>query len=144
MVADDTLNAMSRSLALMNRFIADELHAHGLGGIVPSHGGILVELFKQDELPMGEIAARIAREPSTTTVLVRKLEESGYVALRKDPADKRVVLVSLTERGRALQPVFQRISDQLFEIAQKDISDGDWQVMRQTLRQVQRNFGATS
>jgi DNA-binding MarR family transcriptional regulator len=35
------------------------------------------------------------------TLLVKRLEERGWVARRRDPADGRGVLVSLTEAGRA-------------------------------------------
>ena len=35
------------------------------------------------------------------TLLVKRLEERGWVARRRDPADGRGVLVSLTEAGHA-------------------------------------------
>nr|BFE99536.1 hypothetical protein GCM10020241_12120 [Streptoalloteichus tenebrarius] len=38
------------------------------------------------------------------TVLVRALEESGLVERKKDPSDKRVTLVCLTEGRRVVRP----------------------------------------
>lgn len=137
---DDTLSLMGRSLACMNRFIANRLRESGLEGIVPSHGDILVLLFQKDELPMGEIAAHIAREPSTTTALVRKLEEFGYVSTRRDGSDRRVVLVQLTAKGRSLEPTFQDISTDVIAISKRGIPDCDWQTMRWILAKIQENF----
>jgi len=37
----------------------------------------------------------------TVTLLVSAMQESGWVVRERDPQDRRVVLVSLTERGRA-------------------------------------------
>jgi DNA-binding MarR family transcriptional regulator len=48
-----------------------------------------------------ELADLEGHAQPTMTLLVKRLEERGWVARRRDPADGRVVLVSLTEAGEA-------------------------------------------
>ena len=48
-----------------------------------------------------ELADHEGHAQPTMTLLVKRLEERGWVARRRDPADGRVVLVSLTDAGAA-------------------------------------------
>lgn len=48
-----------------------------------------------------ELADLEGQAQPTMTLLVKRLEERGWVARRRDPDDGRVVLVSLTEAGDA-------------------------------------------
>ena len=127
---------MSRITELTNRMIVDELHAHGIEGIVPSHGGILTRLFTGKQYTMQEMAAAIHRTRPTLTVLVRKLEAQGYVLREKSKADSRVTFLRITEKGRALEPVFREISDQMNALVYQGLSDDEAQRMSGQLRQM--------
>jgi DNA-binding MarR family transcriptional regulator len=48
-----------------------------------------------------ELADLEGHAQPTMTLLVKRLEARGWVARRRDPADRRVVLVSLTDAGTA-------------------------------------------
>ena len=48
-----------------------------------------------------ELADLEGHAQPTMTLLVKRLEERGWVARRRDPSDGRVVLVSLTDAGTA-------------------------------------------
>jgi DNA-binding MarR family transcriptional regulator len=54
-----------------------------------------------DGCPIGEIAERLALEPSTITPLAKRLEAAGLVTRLRNPADERQVRVRLTETGKA-------------------------------------------
>ena len=45
-----------------NHLILQELERHGIKGIVPSHGDILVILFSRDSVPMSELASLINKK----------------------------------------------------------------------------------
>jgi len=98
-----------------HRFIQRELDARGLHGLTPSHGATLSALFRDDEMRMSELSERIRRDRSTVTTLVRKLEALGYVTREQDSSDGRVFRVRLTESGRALEPAFREISDEMLQ-----------------------------
>ncbi|WP_373838763.1 MarR family winged helix-turn-helix transcriptional regulator [Methanospirillum sp.] len=106
---------MSRLLERTNQFIIKELENKGINDIVPSHGDILYQLFQDEPLTMQEISKRIHRTKSTVTILVKKLEDKGYIERQKNEEDSRSTLISLTEKGRALHPIFEEISENLQE-----------------------------
>ncbi|MGH3089095.1 MAG: MarR family winged helix-turn-helix transcriptional regulator [Rubrobacteraceae bacterium] len=63
---------------------------------------VLIELFREDGLRVGELARRLGVEPPTATNMVTRLENRGLVERRQDPSDARCGRVFLTEGGKAL------------------------------------------
>ena len=115
----------SRLRSLGNELIVDGLRQRGADGIVPSHGDIVHVLLHTESCSMSELARRIGRTKSTVTVLVRKLEQAGYVRRERDASDARGVRISLTVRGKALEPAFQEISDRLESLIRERLSDDE-------------------
>ena len=105
-----------------NKLITASLKDEGLTDIVPSHGDILAHLLAEGPCHMSVLARRVRRTRSTMTALVGKLERSGYVERRPDPADARGVLVCLTARGKALAPVMDGVSRALEELVTSRLS----------------------
>lgn len=62
--------------------------------------GLLFGLAEAPELSSSQLACVADLAPGTVTQMLDHLEESGLVARTRSSRDKRVVLVSLTERGR--------------------------------------------
>lgn len=123
-----------------NRFLVQEMSDRNITGLVPSHGDILVALFGSASLTMKELANIIGKDKSTVTALVDKLVALNYVQKRKDEADNRIVHVSLTGKGRALQPDFEEISRGLLAIIYKDITDSEKEVLINLLTKIKSNF----
>ena len=67
-----------------NKFIENELKRNKIGGIAPSHGDILFQLYKNEFLTMQQLANLIDRDKSTVTVLVEKLVKCGYIDKESD------------------------------------------------------------
>lgn len=114
-IGDDIVQTISDLRTLAHAFILECLEEKGIVGLVPSHGAVLATLYREGPLPMKAISSRIRRDKSTLTVLVRKLEELGYVVREPDEKDSRVVLVRLTEKGLASQAILEGISRRLQE-----------------------------
>ncbi len=74
---------------------------------------VLSTLWEQDERTIGEIAERLALESSTVTPLVKRLEQAGFLARRRNTADERQVHVSLTDTGRALKSRTKCLKDRM-------------------------------
>ncbi len=64
---------------------------------------ILSALEERGTLEQSRIGRLTALDRNTTAVVVRKLEERGLVTRRRNERDRRALLVSLTEEGRALR-----------------------------------------
>ncbi len=88
-----------------NELLYEQFVAAGFPEVRPSYGSILLPLFEEDGLRMGELAARARLSKQTMTTMVRLLERDGLVERRADPSDGRASLVFLTERARCFRPV---------------------------------------
>jgi DNA-binding MarR family transcriptional regulator len=88
-----------------NELLAESFRSAGFGEVRPSYGSVLVPLFEEDGLRMGELARRVRLAKQTMTTMVRLVERAGLVVRRRDPHDARATCVHLTERGRLLEPI---------------------------------------
>ena len=70
-----------------NELLAEAFRASGHGDVRPSYGSVLVPLFEEDGLRMGELAARSHVAKQTMTTMVRVVEGAGFVERRPDLED---------------------------------------------------------
>ncbi|HEY0248812.1 MAG TPA: MarR family winged helix-turn-helix transcriptional regulator [Gryllotalpicola sp.] len=63
----------------------------------------LVALWNDDALTVGGLGELLGLDSGTLSPLLKRLEARGLIARRRAAADERVVEVSLTDAGRALQ-----------------------------------------
>ncbi|HKJ02113.1 MAG TPA: MarR family winged helix-turn-helix transcriptional regulator [Longimicrobiales bacterium] len=61
--------------------------------------GILAYLDDRDPTMVGELADYMGVTASTMSLTLKRLEAAGYVRRDRDPADRRVTNVRLTEAG---------------------------------------------
>lgn len=73
-----------------------------LGLTYPQYLAMLV-LWEQDGLTVGEISQHLLTDPGSLTPLLKRLEAEGLLIRSRSREDERVVLVQLSEKGRALQ-----------------------------------------
>ena len=64
---------------------------------------VFLVLWEKDALTVGEIGERLILDNGTLSPLLKKMEQAGYVERRRSQEDERVVVITLTEAGRALQ-----------------------------------------
>jgi DNA-binding MarR family transcriptional regulator len=74
-----------------------------LGLTYPQYITMLVLWEADSPLSMGDLGSRLHLDSGTLTPLVKRLVHLGVVERRRDPADERRVLVTLTEQGTALR-----------------------------------------
>ena len=72
-------------------------------GITYTQWIIIVALWEQDNQTVGGLGEKLFLESNTLTPILKKLEELGFLNRRRDPADERQVLISLTDAGRELR-----------------------------------------
>lgn len=125
--------------AVHNKIVSD-LEKHGIEGIVPSHGDILVFLYQKDELSIKELAEKIHRTQPTVTVLVNKLEKLGYVERIKSKEDGRITSIKLTEKGIQLEPVFRDVSSSLNDVIYGGLSSEQREQLEWLLNQIYNRF----
>src|SRR5918992_5434445 len=91
-----------------NELLAERFRRDGYPEVRPSYGSILVPLFEEDDLRMGELADRAGLSKQTMTTMVRLLERDGLVTRTHDPDDRRAWRVALTHRSRGFPPGAER------------------------------------
>lgn len=70
--------------------------------LTPSQFGVLETLYHLGPLCQGEISAKLLRSGGNTTLVIDNLEKLRLVRRDRDPDDRRLVRVSLTNAGTAL------------------------------------------
>src|SRR5437868_6478295 len=85
---------LAKATQRWNEQLQDRFRAAGWGAVRPSYGSILVPLFEEDGLRIGELARRARLSKQTMTTMVRLLERDGLVRRERDPVDGRHKVVN--------------------------------------------------
>lgn len=64
---------------------------------------VFLVLWEKDGIPVSEIGDKLMLDNGTLSPLLKKLEQAGYLVRRRSSEDERVVTITLTEKGKALQ-----------------------------------------
>jgi DNA-binding MarR family transcriptional regulator len=88
-----------------NELLYERFVARGFGEVRPAYGSILLPLFEEDGLRMGQLAERARLSKQTMTTMVRLLERAGLAVRERDDRDGRAFRIHLTDRAREFQPV---------------------------------------
>ena len=101
---------------------------------------LLIELWREDGLPGGELAERLGVEPPAVTKMLRHLERRGLVSRRKDPEDARRFRAYLTGEGRFLEEPVARCWEEVEEKALAGMSAGERKTLHRLLAKVRANL----
>jgi DNA-binding MarR family transcriptional regulator len=121
-------------------------HRGSVGGLLAEvglHVGqemVLIELWREDGLRGGELAARLGVEPPTITKMLRRLERCGLVERRPDPRDARSFRVHLTEEGRAREEPVTRCWEKVEEKTLAGMSPEEQRTFHRLLTKVRANL----
>jgi DNA-binding MarR family transcriptional regulator len=106
-----------------NELLQEAFAREGFREVRASYGSVLLPLFEEDGLRIGEVAARARLSKQTMTTMVRLAERDGLVERRPDPGDGRATRVHLTNRGQRFKPVAERVLAELDEMAHETLGD---------------------
>lgn len=63
----------------------------------------MLALWQHGDLSLKQLATALELEPATTSPLVKRLETLGFVTRSRAGSDERLLVISLTDAGRALR-----------------------------------------
>lgn len=101
----DALEELGRAFKATNaavRHLRSRERQHDRGELRDAQYSLLFGLREHQALPSSELAHLAALSPAAATELLDELVDAGLVRRTRSERDRRVVLVSLTERGHAL------------------------------------------
>ena len=64
---------------------------------------VFLVLWEKDGISVSEIGEKLMLDNGTLSPLLKKMEQEGYVERKRSREDDRVVEITLTDKGRALQ-----------------------------------------
>jgi DNA-binding MarR family transcriptional regulator len=74
----------------------------GAYGLTPPQFATLARLYEHGLLSQNLLGRLVTMEPANIRDVVQRLKKRGLVATKRDPADTRLIVVSLSARGRSL------------------------------------------
>lgn len=101
---------------------------------------MLLSFTREGRLPMTKAGARLQVHPASVTNAATRLEAAGLVIRRPDPHDGRVVLVEITDDGRAVAAkATALLNDQVF--GRPELSSARMRALVETLTDLRRAAG---
>lgn len=74
----------------------------------------MLVLWETPEITVKDLGSRLYLDSGTLTPLLKKLENAGLVERKRDPADERNVIVSLTPKGVEMKTSAEEIPGKVF------------------------------
>lgn len=108
--------------------------------INPAQGRILFVLWQEDGISIGELAKRASLGKSTLTSMLDRLEEAGYIVRVRPETDRRVILVKRTDKDRAAQAAYERVSKAMTEVYYAGLTAAGIDRFERTLERILGNL----
>ncbi|OJF97163.1 MarR family transcriptional regulator [Alkalibacterium sp. 20] len=97
------LYAATRQITKLYRPLLEKL------GVTYPQYLVLLVLFEEETVTVKELGEKLYLDSGTLTPMLKRMEEHGLVERRRSSVDERVVDVSLTNKGRAIEKQAEKI-----------------------------------
>lgn len=137
-MSDEALDALRTAfveLLITDRRVRGR-EGHQADGLSMAHYRMMSCLLDEERLPAGRLAAAAELSPASTTQMLDLLERRGMIERERDPADRRVVVASLTDEGRRQTTERRAAFRQLWEETLGDLSDAEMAAGTTVLRRI--------
>ena len=64
---------------------------------------VFLALWEKDGIPVGDLCETLMLDNGTISPLLKKMQQAGYIERTRSERDDRVVVITLTEAGKALK-----------------------------------------
>jgi DNA-binding MarR family transcriptional regulator len=132
---DDLGFLFAKATQHWNELLQERFRAAGWADVRPSYGSILVPLFEENGLRMGELARRSRLSKQTMTTMVRVLEREGLVCRELDPVDRRAFRIVLTAKAERFRPVAEQTLRELGGLAHARLGQQRLEALKNDLKE---------
>ncbi|WP_149539757.1 MarR family winged helix-turn-helix transcriptional regulator [Siccirubricoccus phaeus] len=105
------IHSAAQAVGRANKKLLDKL------GLTYPQFLVMLVLWTEDGLTVGQIGDRLFLESNTLTPLLKRLQAAGIITRCRCTEDERQVRIHLTEQGRALREVARGIKPEWLERA---------------------------
>ena len=102
---------------------------------------VLMLLWRESPQAQADLTRQLMVEPPTTAKTLARLEKSGFVQRQRSESDGRVVLVSLTDAGRALEVPVTRVWKELEKRTTISLTPSEQDQLRLLLAKLAASLG---
>ena len=97
------LSVAARSVVALYRPVLEPM------GLTHPQYLVMLALWERSPRSVKDLSSALALDPGTLSPLLKRLEAAGLITRRRDPADERVLAVTLTEAGRRLRAEAEKV-----------------------------------
>lgn len=97
-------------------------------------------LERREGINQGQLAELLEVEPITACRMIDRLEESGFVERRRDPADRRAWCIFLTDKARPVLDELHVIAGGMIEEALQGLSAEQRDILIHSLNTMRANM----
>ncbi|MGA2408719.1 MAG: MarR family winged helix-turn-helix transcriptional regulator [Bacteroidales bacterium] len=105
-----------------------------------AQGRIIFALWKNDQIPINDLAKETSLSKSTLTTMLERLEKSGHIVRKPSETDKRVTIVCLTQKSSYLRNDYQKISSDATDLFYKGFTDDEILHFESSLKKILKNL----
>jgi len=126
------------------RAVVGQLHRRlrqvdNAGILTPSQSAVLNRLYREGPATQGELAAAEHVRQQSMAATLGVLDDLGYLARTPDPADRRRVVISLSDDGTdTVRGVFQHRDEWLAQALADELSPAELDAVTRALPLLQR------
>lgn len=84
---------------------------------------VMLALWERSPRSVKDLSTALALDPGTLSPLLKRLEAAGLLTRGRDPADERVLAVTLTDAGRALRAEAEKVPPAIVARLGVDVSE---------------------
>lgn len=121
----------------MKRALEIKLTTHG---ITASQFAVLKVLWQHNSLSLTVLGKAVHFDNSTLTGMVERMVRAKLVRRIRDRNDRRIIKISLTEKGRGLQDTLSRLADEVDLEAVKNFTEEEKITIKILARRVRENM----
>ncbi len=103
-------------------------------------GRILYVLWQEDGIPISRLAQQTGLAKSTLTAMLIRMEEAGLITRQNSSADKRQVIICLTDKARGLQNKYEQVSEEMNRLFYRGMTQEDADILDGLLDRVLANL----
>jgi MarR family 2-MHQ and catechol resistance regulon transcriptional repressor len=130
---------LGKAFQAMTKFTTAGIQESGLG---ESDFRVLEALLHKGPLPVNVIGPKVFLTPGSISTAVDRLFAKGLVSREENPDDRRIRLVALTERGKALiLPIYRKHVEDIRQVF-ADLSQSDLRQLERLMKKAGRQAEA--
>ena len=103
-------------------------------------GRILYVLWQEDGVPIAQLVQQTGLAKSTLTAMLARMEDIGLITRENSSADKRQVIICLTDTARRLQAKYEQVSEEMNQLFYRGMTQEDADTLDGLLGRVLANL----